>query len=102
ARLPVYALVATAIAMHLRKRQVLSLCIGVFALFVHPIMALPGLLLLACLNCPIRVSLIGAVTGIVITLATALAAVVFPSVAIHVTIIDPVWLNVVQERSQFL
>jgi hypothetical protein len=72
------------------------------ALFVHPLMAFPGILVLICLWLPIRLSLIGAIAGIFTTLGVALAATTLPSAGHVFPIMDADWLEVVWERSQFL
>ncbi len=46
ARLPAEALVVTALACHVRGRGALGLLLAMGALFIHPLIALPGLLLL--------------------------------------------------------
>jgi hypothetical protein len=102
ARLPAEALVVTALALHFRGWKRLSLAIATGALFIHPLMALPGLLLLICLSIPRKTALIGAGAGIVATLSIALIAQLVPNAALGITVMDPAWLNVVQERSQFL
>ena len=72
------------------------------ALFIHPLMALPGLLLLVCLWLPVRVGVIGAIGGIFATLAIALVAGNLPAASAVLTVMDAPWLDVVRERSQFL
>ena len=54
------ALVITALACHFRGWRMSGLMIASCALFVHPLMALPGLLLLMCLWSSGRISAIGA------------------------------------------
>ena len=102
ARLPAEALIVTSLALYFQGLKKLALLISTAALFVHPIMALPGLLLLLCLWLPYRLIAIGAVAGLSVTLALALAAVSFPAVARVITVIDPPWLEVIRERSEFL
>jgi hypothetical protein len=65
-------------------------------------MAFPGLLLLICLWLPVRLSLIAAIFGVFAALGIALAAAMLPTVARVFTVMDAAWLEVVQERSQFL
>jgi hypothetical protein len=76
--------------------------IAAVALVVHPLMALPGVLLLACLWLPLRVSAIGAGVGILTALGIACTALIDSRAAHFLTVIDADWLEVVRERSQFL
>src|SRR5216684_3480492 len=55
ARLPAEALTVTALACQARGMQRLGLLLAMGALFVHPLIALPGLLLVVCLWLPSRV-----------------------------------------------
>jgi hypothetical protein len=102
ARLPAEALVIVAFACHLRGMRGLALLIAIAAVPVHPLMALPGLLLLACLSFPIQISLIGATVGAFLALGIALAAAAPPAIAHVFFVMDKDWLEVVRERSQFL
>jgi hypothetical protein len=102
ARLPAEALIVTALAFHIRGWKKLGLFLALGALFMHPLIALPGLILLLCLGLPSRVSALGAIGGVLATLATA-AAVTLHSPAFHgMSVMDAPWLQVVRERSQFL
>jgi len=101
-RLLAEAMIITALACHIREAKVLGFLMAIAALFVHPIMALPGLLLLTCLSLPWRVSVLGAMIGIFATLVIAISATTMPAVARVLTVMDTDWLNVVRERSQFL
>ena len=96
------ALVVTALAAHFHGRKGLGLAIAVAALFIHPLMALPGLLLLVCLWLPIRHAMLAAAAGILAVLGIALAAVAIPQSVHFLTVMDAPWLEVVRERSQFL
>jgi hypothetical protein len=102
ARLPAEALVVTALTLHFRGWKQLSLAIAGGALFIHPLMALPGLLLLICMSVRREAALIGAGVGILGTLGIALAAQRVQEAAPIITVMDFAWLNVVRERSQFL
>ncbi|MGO9932127.1 MAG: hypothetical protein ACLPV8_09990 [Steroidobacteraceae bacterium] len=102
ARLPAEALVITALGCHFRGLRWLGLLLALAALFIHPLMALPGLLLVFCLWLPVRVGLIGAIAGVSATLAIAVVAVSLPAAAQALTVMDAPWLGVVRERSQFL
>jgi hypothetical protein len=96
------ALVVTAAACYFlgKKRIGFLICTG--ALLVHPIMALPGLLLLICLQVPIRIASMGAALGILAALAMAFVGSAELRPAGLLTIMDADWLEVVRERSQFL
>jgi hypothetical protein len=101
ARLPAEALVITAFALYVRGERSWGLAIAITALLVHPLMALPGVLLLIFAWLPFRVSLITATGGILATLTIAVsAATLAPTVA--PLIMDSDWLEMVRERSQFL
>ena len=102
ARLPAQALLITAIACHLRGMKVVGLLLSIAALFIHPLMALPGLLVLICLGLPLRLSVIGAAAGVFAALGIALSATVLPAASHTLGIMDAAWLEVVEERSQFL
>jgi hypothetical protein len=102
ARLPAEALIIVAFACHVRGMRGLGLLIALAAVPVHPLMAFPGLLLLACLTLPVRISLVGAITGIVFALGIALAAAALPAISHIFVAMDKDWLDVVRERSQFL
>ena len=84
ARLPAEALIITALACHVRGMKRLGLLLALGALFIHPLMALPGLLLLVCLWLPVRVSVVGAIGGVFATLAIAVVAINLPAVS-HVS-----------------
>ena len=96
------ALIVTALAAHLHGSKRLAIGIAVAALSIHPLMALPGLLLLICLWLPIRQAVTAALAGVLFTLSIALAAVFIPQTAHFLTVMDAPWLEVVRERSQFV
>ena len=102
ARLPAEALIATSLACFLRSSKVLAAVTAAAALFIHPLIALPGLLLLLCLGLPVRASVLGAAAGAIACLLVAFCALHLPSMAKLIPIMDPTWLGIVQERSQFL
>jgi hypothetical protein len=102
ARLPAEAMIVSALACHVRGMWRLGLALAIAAMFVHPLMALPGCLLLICLRLPARVSVTGAIAGVLAVLAISVAATALPAAAQAVTLMDAPWLQVVQERSQFL
>jgi hypothetical protein len=96
------ALVITSLALHFRGFRATGLLIVVGALFVHPLMALPGVLLLMCLWVPTRIGLLGAGAGILVSLVIALGAVLLPSAGRLFTVMDSDWFEVTRERSRFL
>jgi hypothetical protein len=102
ARLPAEALAITALACYLSGRKLLSIVIAAANLFVHPLIALPGLLLLISLWVSNRTSVAGAIAGLLAALVIGGAAVFLPSVGRFFPLMDSAWLGVVQERSQFL
>jgi hypothetical protein len=102
ARLPAEALIAMSIACFLRGSKVLAAVTAVAALLVHPLIALPGLLLAMCLGVSIRTSLLGAAASLIAGILIALCATHMPWMAKLFPIMDPTWLSIVQERSQFL
>jgi hypothetical protein len=102
ARLPAEALIATSLACLLRGSKALAAVSAAAALLIHPLIALPGLLLAMCIAAPVRASLLGA-AGITITaLLIAFIAAQLPWMTKLLPIMDPAWLGIVQERSQFL
>jgi hypothetical protein len=102
ARLPAEALIITALGCHVRGRKRLGLSLALGALFIHPLMALPGLLLVVCLWLPLRVSVLVAIGGVFAILALAVVAINVPAVSQVLTVMDAPWLVVARERSQFL
>jgi hypothetical protein len=102
ARLPAEALVITALGCHVRGLKWLGLVLALGALVIHPLIALPGLLLIVCLWLPVRVGVICAIGGVFATLAIALIAINLRTTSHVLTVMDAPWLYVVRERSQFL
>jgi hypothetical protein len=102
ARLPAGAMIISALFCHARGMKRLGLLLTVAALFVHPLMALPGLLTIACLRLPPRIGVAGAIGGVLVTLAVAVLAIHAPTLPPVPTVMDAAWTDVVQERSQFL
>lgn len=96
------ALVVVSLACHLYGRRLPAFLIACCALAIHPLMALPGVLLLACLTVSIRIALLGALAGLLGTLALAVTASVAAPATPLLPLMDPAWLDVVRERSQFL
>jgi hypothetical protein len=102
ARLPAEVLVVTSLACHSRNMKFLSAGLAIAALFVHPLIALPGLLFLICLWLPNRWCIAGAIAGVLTAFIIALAAAILPAVSHMLPVMDAAWLEVVRERSQFL
>ncbi len=102
ARSPAEALVLTALALHARSAQFSALLVGCIALVVHPLMALPGMLVLICLSVPLHFALWGAAGGIVGALGLASYGVHIARPSGLLALMDPNWLEVVRERSIFL
>jgi hypothetical protein len=96
------ALVVTAVAVYLRGFRATGLLIAVAAIFVHPLMALPGALLVLCLWAPIRVAVLGMVLAIIAPLCVALTAILPPSNFQVFPLMDPAWLEAVRARSLHL
>jgi hypothetical protein len=93
------ALVVASLALHFRGWKRLALVIAISALFIHPLMALPGLLLLICLRLSTRQAVFGAAAGLLATAGVALIATANPG---FLKVMDAAWLDVVRERSHFL
>jgi hypothetical protein len=102
ARLPAEAMIMTAFACHASGKSTLGLIISAAALFVHPLMALPGFLVLICCWLPTRLSLIAGIAGVLSAVGVAIIAAKFPQTARPLAIMDEPWLEVARERSQFL
>ncbi len=95
-------LVITALACWCYGSRFFGLLIACAAMFVHPLMALPGLLLLICLWLPLRLGALAAAAGILLELGVAVGAQHQSSIARFFVIMDANWFEVVRERSQFL
>jgi hypothetical protein len=102
ARLPAEALIISGLFCHARGMKRTGLMLTLAALFIHPLMGLPGLLTMVCLWLPLRVSVASAIGGVLISLAVAILAVHAPAFSPVLTVMDASWTDVVQERSQFL
>lgn len=96
------ALIVASLALFYRKRSCLCAFTAAIALLVHPIMALPGLLLLFCLVVPIDIAAMCAAISIFCILGVAALAACMPTVVPALPLMDSAWLEVVRERSQFL
>jgi hypothetical protein len=102
ARSAAEALVVTALALHFSGLKASAVIISLLALLVHPLMALPGVLVLACLWCPLRINIASAAAGILACLGMAFSAVHASSGGGLLTVIDADWCQMVRERSVFL
>jgi hypothetical protein len=96
------ALVSIVLVCYFRGMKRTGLIIAIGALFVHPLMALPGLLLLICVWMPSRARIIGTIVGVLAVLSLAIIALTWPLVAHKLSLMDADWLDVVRERSHFL
>jgi hypothetical protein len=95
-------LVVAAVGCHVHGRRRLGACIAAGAMFIHPLMALPGLMLLAYLWMPARLAVFAAAGVSGAALLVSLAAAISPWRLPALAVMDPAWLEVVRERSQFL
>ena len=102
ARLPAEALVVTAIACYFGGQRGLGLAIAISALLIHPLIALPGVLLIVGLWAPLRLTLWGAALGCLLSLLLALLATTSAGVGHLLKVMDPEWAGMVVERSEFL
>jgi hypothetical protein len=102
ARLPAEALIVTSLACYTQGLKRTAIVMAMAALFIHPLIALPGLLLLICLSVPIKFSLIGTLAGLAAVLGVAVFATGLAWTSHVLPVMDPAWLDVVRERSQFL
>jgi hypothetical protein len=96
------ALTLTALAVHFGGWRRMALLIAALSLFVHPLMSLPGILVLLCLWLPETRALTFAAAGLIATLTFALVAAHVPIRIGLATVMDPTWTDVVRERAQFL
>ena len=102
ARSAAEAMIAFAIALHLRGSSRSSLSVAVLAMLIHPLMALPGFLLLIFLMMSAPAAACLAVAGVVMTLSITLAASNLPWARSIFPLMDDDWLYIVRERAQFL
>ncbi|HVC00897.1 MAG TPA: hypothetical protein VND80_01715 [Steroidobacteraceae bacterium] len=102
ARSPAEALVVTAFACQFGGKRLLALLAVTLALMLHPLMAFPGLLMLLCAWTSLRWNAIGTAGGIAAALVISSAAVLGRVSSGPLAVMDPAWLEVVRERSQFL
>jgi hypothetical protein len=102
ARTVAEGLVVVSLALHFRGFTKLSWLIAAGSMLIHPLMTLPGLLLLACLSLPLRYSLVGAVGGVGLCIVLVIAVSISQGAAGYLAVISGPWLEMVRERSQFL
>jgi hypothetical protein len=95
-------MVITAFWLYFRGMTFGAFLVAFAAFLVHPLMTLPGLLLLGLLWLPLAVGTAGALLGVGATLAAALIALHHPLALRMLSIMDADWLEVVRERSVFL
>jgi hypothetical protein len=97
------ALAMTGLCLHIYGRKNLGLALAAFALPIHALMALPMVLLLLSLRVSTRTSLLGALAAIAAVLCMASAAATAPQwTPSWLRVMDPNWLDMVRERSQFV
>jgi hypothetical protein len=97
------ALAMTGLCLHVLGRRTAGLALAAFALTIHALMALPMVLLLVALRLSIRTSVLCAMAIVAVALCAASAAVMAPHwTPSFLGVIDPSWLEVVRERSQFV
>jgi hypothetical protein len=95
-------LVISALLFHFYNRKTIAFLIAIAAFFVHPIMALPGMLVLVCLGSSLRTNIFAAAFGVLLIFGVSLWALRAPASPGLLTVLDPPWLEVVRERSVFL
>ena len=97
------ALAMTGLCLHVYGRKNVGLALAAFALSIHALMALPMVLLLLSLRVSTRASLLGALAAIAAVLCMASAAAMAPQWTPDLLrVMDPNWLDMVRERSQFV
>ncbi len=102
ARSAAEAMVAIALALHFAQWRRMAVVVAAGALLIHPLMALPGGLLLLFLSVPSRVAAAAAITATAVAGGLAIAASSLPWCRHLLPIMDDAWLGIVTERSQFL
>jgi hypothetical protein len=97
------ALAMTGLCLHVFGRKNAGLALAVFALTIHALMALPMVLLLLSLRVSTRMTLLSALAAIATVLCMAFAAAMMPHWTPRLLrVMDPNWLDMVRERSQFV
>lgn len=97
------ALAMAALCLHVYGRRTAALAVASCALSIHALMALPAVLLLLSLRFGVRASLVVAAVSVAFVLCAAAAAALLPEwTPAFLRIMDPAWLDMVRERSQFV
>jgi hypothetical protein len=97
------ALGMSALCLHFYGRRTWALVIGAAALCVHALMAMPILLCLLGLRLSAKADALWALAIVAATLGAACAAVMLPYASPRFfALMDPSWLELVRERSQFV
>jgi hypothetical protein len=96
-------LVMVGLCLHVYGWKNVGLALAAFALSIHALMALPMVLLLLSLRVSARASLLAALAAIAAVLCMASAAAMAPQwTPGWLGVMDPNWLDMVRERSQFV
>ena len=95
-------LIIVAIAVHFSGRVWLGLLLAIAAALVHPIMALPGVLMLLLSRAPLKIGAIAAASVMVLSLVCALLSSTFSLREHFLALMDADWLEIVAARSPFL
>ena len=95
-------LIIIAIAAHFSGRAWFGLLLALTAALVHPIMALPGILLLLLLLAQPKIGAVAAVSVLVLALLCVLIARAFSAHEHIFALMDAEWLEIVEARSPFL
>jgi hypothetical protein len=97
------ALAMTGLCLHVYGRKNAGLAVAAFAVSIHALMALPVVLLLLSLHVSTRTSLLAALAAIAAVLCITAAAAAAPQwIPGLLRVMDPNWLEMVRERSQFV
>ena len=97
------ALALAGLCLHIYGRRNAGLALAVLALSIHALIALPMVLLLLGLRLGTRSGVRWALAAIAVVLCLALAATRMPEwTPTPLKLMDPIWLDVVRERSQFV
>jgi hypothetical protein len=103
ARTVAEALAMAALCLHVYGRRASALGVAAAALCLHALTALPTILLLAGLNVGLRARILWGLVIVAIALGIASVAVLVPrSMPGPLAVMDAGWLEMVQERSQFV
>lgn len=96
------ACVIGAFAAYYRQRSWMAAGFIGIGLLIHPLMALPGLLLLLCIIVSVRVAAVAAAAGLVGVVLASFAAMHGFAPLSFFKVMSPAWLEVVEERLMFL